>query len=85
MGIAYNPCPEDSGGVSCSNILFPELSITLNQMAISQFWLDVLGEMVGVEEVLVAFQSLLTIKKGTSHFNFQSNEPFLKFLQQCYL
>jgi hypothetical protein len=31
---------------------------------------------------LVAIQSLLTIKKGTSFFNFQLNEPFLKFLQQ---
>jgi hypothetical protein len=40
------------------------------------------GEMVGVEGVLVAFQSLLTIKNGTSHSNFQSNEPFSKFLQQ---
>ena len=48
-------------------------------MAISKFWLDVLGEMVGVEGVLVAFQSLSTIKKGTSHFNFQSNEPFWSF------
>ena len=32
--------------------------------------------------MLVAFQSLLTIKKGTSHCNFQSNEPFSKFLRQ---
>ena len=51
-------------------------------MAISNFWLDLFGEIVVVEGVLVAFQSLLTIKKGTSHFNFQSNEPFLKFLRQ---
>ena len=29
---------------------------------------------------LVALQSLLTIKKGTSPLNFQSNEPCLKFL-----
>ena len=42
-------------------------------------------EMVGVEGVLVAFQSLSTIKKGTSHFNFQSNEAFLKFLRECFL
>jgi hypothetical protein len=39
-------------------------------MAISKFWLDEFGEMVGVEGVLVAFQLLSTIKKGTSHFNF---------------
>jgi hypothetical protein len=49
-------------------------------MAFSKFWLDVFGEMVGVEGVLVAFESLLTIKKGTCHSNFQSNEPFSKFL-----
>ena len=51
-------------------------------MAISKFWLDVFGEMVGVEGVLVTFQSRSTIKKGTSHSNFQSNEHFSKFLQQ---
>ena len=39
-------------------------------------------EMVGVEEVIAAFQSLSTIKKGTSYSNFQLNEPFLKFLRQ---
>jgi hypothetical protein len=48
-----------------------------NKMAISKFLLDVFGEMVGMEGVVVAFQSLLT---NTSHSNFQSNEPFLKFL-----
>jgi hypothetical protein len=42
----------------------------MNKMAISKFWLDVFGEMEGVEEVLVAFQSLSTIKKGPSHSNF---------------
>jgi hypothetical protein len=50
-------------------------------MAISKFWLDVFGKMVGVERLLVAFQSLSIIKMGTSHFIFQSNEPFSKFLQ----
>jgi len=38
-------------------------------MAISKFWLYVFREMVGVEGVLVAFQSFSTIKKGTSHSN----------------
>ena len=38
--------------------------------------------MVGVEGVLGAFQSLSTIKKGTSHSNFQSNEPISKSLRQ---
>ena len=51
-------------------------------MAVLKFWLDVFGETVGVEGVLAAFQSLLTIKKGTSYSNFQSNEPFSKFLRQ---
>jgi len=31
---------------------------------------------------LVALQSLSTIKNGTNPFNFQSNEPVLKFLRQ---
>ena len=30
----------------------------------------------------VALQSILTIKKGTGPFNFQSNELFPKFLRQ---
>ena len=38
--------------------------------------------MVGVEEVLVAFHPLSTIKKGTSHSNFQLTKPFSKFLRQ---
>ena len=51
-------------------------------MAISKLWLDVFREMVGVEGVLVTFQSLSTIKKGKSHSNFQLSEPFSKFLRQ---
>ena len=47
-----------------------------------RFLLEVFGEMVGVGGVLVAFQSLPTIKKDISPFNFQLNEPFLKFLRQ---
>jgi hypothetical protein len=57
---------------------------TLNKMAISKFWLDVFWEMVGVEGVLLAFQSLSTIKKRKSHSNFQLNEPFSKFLRQLF-
>ena len=34
------------------------------------------GEKVGVEGVLVAFQSLSTIKKDTSHFNSKGYKPF---------
>jgi hypothetical protein len=44
--------------------------------------LDVFGEMVSVEGVLVALQSLSTIKKGTSHSKFQSFYPFSKFQRQ---
>jgi hypothetical protein len=47
--------------------------------------LDLFGELMGVEGMSVAFQSLLTIKKGTGHFNLQSVEPFLKFLRQHFL
>ena len=45
-------------------------------MAISKFWLDVFGEILGVKGVLAAFQSLSTIKNGKSHSDFQLNEPF---------
>ena len=79
----YNPSSriECGGSVLIKGII----SWTLNcmeKMAISKFRLDVFGEMVGVEGVLVAFQSLSTIKKSTSHSNFQSNELFSKFLRQ---
>ena len=37
---------------------------------------------MGVEGGLVALQSLLTVRKGTSPFKFQSNESFLKVLKQ---
>jgi hypothetical protein len=39
-------------------------------MAISKLCLNVFGEMVGVRGGLLAIQSLSTIKKGTSRFNF---------------
>ena len=48
-------------------------------MAVSKSLSDVLGEIVGVEGVFVAFQSLSTIKKGTSPLYFRLNECFLKF------
>jgi hypothetical protein len=51
-------------------------------MDISKFWLHVFGEIVGVRGGLVALQLLSSIKKSTSPFNFQSSEPFLKFLRQ---
>ena len=47
-----------------------------------KFWLDAFWELMGVGVGLVALQSLLTYKKDTSLFNFQSNGPFSKFLQQ---
>ena len=53
-------------------------------MAISEFWLDVFGEMMGVIGALFALQSLSTIKKGTSPFNFQSNEPFWSFYDNAF-
>jgi hypothetical protein len=36
-------------------------------MAILKFWLDVFGELVGVEWVLVAFQSLSTIRDRAAY------------------
>ena len=50
-------------------------------MVISKFWFDVFGETVSVGGMLVAVQSLLTIKKGVISFNFLSNEPYSKFLR----
>ena len=54
-------------------------------MAISKFWLNVFGGMVGAGGggcVLAVLQWLSIIKKGISPFNFKSNEFFSKFLQQ---
>jgi hypothetical protein len=65
--------------VSSSETISIWKSTTLNKMAISKFSLDVFQEKGGVEGVLVGFQSLSTIKKGTSHSNFQLNEPFRSF------
>ena len=53
----------------------------LSKIIISRFWLDVFGEMVGLGGRLVALQLLSTIKKGTSPFSFQLNEPFSKFVR----
>jgi hypothetical protein len=57
----------------------------LNKMAISKFWLDVFGKMLGMQGGLFALQSLSTIKKGSYPFDFESSEPLLKFLQQNFL
>jgi hypothetical protein len=70
------------GECPLQNIIYVWKSTTLNQMVFSKFWLDVFREMVGVVGVLVAFQFLSNMQKGTSHSNFQSNEPFSKFLRQ---
>ena len=51
-------------------------------MAISKFWLDKFWELMGMGGGLVTLQPLLINKNGTSPFNFQSNEPFSKFLRQ---
>ena len=52
----------------------------LNKIAISKFLLNVFSEMTGMGGGMVAVKSLLTIKKSTGPFNFQSNEPLSKFL-----
>ena len=49
---------------------------------LSKFLLDRFEEMPGVGGGLATLQSLWAIKKGTSPFNFLSNELFLKFLRQ---
>ena len=80
QGITYNPCPEGSGGFHLQRL--PDLSITLNKMAVLKFWLDVFGEWWAGEEGLVVLQSVSTFKKGTSPFSFQSNKLFSMFLRQ---
>jgi hypothetical protein len=47
-------------------------------MAIYKCWLEVFGEMVGVEGMLVALQSLLAIKKGTNPFQFPNEWAVFK-------
>ena len=42
----------------------------MNKMPILKFSLDVFGEMMGLR--LAAFQSVLTLKKGTRTYNFNS-------------
>ena len=65
-------------GLSSSKIQFLDLLTTLSNMAISKFWFDVFGEMVGVGGGLVALQSLLTIKRGTSSFQFPFEWAFFE-------
>ena len=80
--ITYNPCPEGcEWGFHPQRPNFQKFLTTLKKIPISKFWLDVLGEIVGLRRGLVALQSLSTIKKGTSPLNFQSNEPVLNFLR----
>ena len=85
-GIAYNPCTEGFGGGSC------QFSKTIsrppnyaeqngNLIVLSVCVLGINGR-GGGGGGLVAIQSLLINTKYTSPFNFQSNEPFLKFLRR---
>jgi len=66
-------------GVVILKDIISDLSIALNKIAVSKFWLDMFGEMVGVGGGLVAHQWFSTIKKGTSPFSFQSNDLFPMF------
>ena len=81
-GHNLKPLPWGLWGVIVLKDNFPDLSTALDKMAISKFWLPVFEEMMGVGGGLVALQSLSTIKKSTSPFNFQSNELFYKFMRQ---
>ena len=51
------------------------------QMVISTVWINVFWELMSLGGGLLPFKHL-TNKKGTSLFNFQSNESFSKFLRQ---
>ena len=81
QGITYNPWPEESGGFVIFKNIISRAFNYVEKIAISKFWSDLFGQMVGVGGELAALQSLWTIEKGTSPFNFQSNWPFSKFLR----
>ena len=53
-------------------------------MAISKFWLDVFGEMVGVEGVLTAFQLLSTIKRTITLSISNPMSPFWSFYDNAF-
>ena len=80
QGITNNLCPEGCGGRchpqrhhfwNFQLLLTNWLSQNFDWLCSGKWW---------VWEV--AFQSLSTIKNGSSPLHFQSNEPFLKFLRQ---
>jgi len=81
QGITYNLCPEGWGAVILKDIV----SWTFNYVEQNGYLKIFIGCFLrngGRGRGLVALLSLSTIKKGTSCFNFWSNEPFLKFLRQ---
>jgi hypothetical protein len=99
QGITYNPCPEGchlqihnfwtfqpcwTKWLSSSKTYFLSGNQLRWKMPISKFWLDVLGEMVGIEGMLVAFQSLLTIKKVLVIPIFNRMNPFRSFYDSSF-
>jgi hypothetical protein len=81
QGINYNPRPE-----GCERVVIREDIISRHLNYLEQNgYLKILTGCVwrngGHERVLIALQYLSTIKKSTSHFNFN----FLKFLRQHFL
>jgi hypothetical protein len=85
QGITYDPCLERYGGGVILKDPTTGIFNHVEQNGYLKIWLDLFGEKVGVRGGVVALQSLSIIKKGTSPLNFQSNEPFLKFLRQSFL
>ena len=85
QGITYSPYPAGCGGggiVILKDVIYGPFNYVEQNGKISKFWSDVFGKMMGVRGRLVALQTISTIKKGTSPFNFQSNGSFSKFLRQ---
>ena len=53
-------------------------------MAISKFWLEVFGEIVGVGGVLVALQLLSTVEKGIDYWLLRQPIAILKLLSDAF-
>ena len=73
--ITHNPCPKGYGVVILKDIISGPFNYA-EQNGYLEILIGCVGEKVSVWGGLIILQSLSTIKKGTSLFNFQSNESF---------
>ena len=74
------PLRNGGGGVVILKDIISKLLNCFKENGYFKILIGCVWENGGRGRGLVALQSLLTIRRGTSSLNFQSNEPFLKFL-----